>query len=134
MGKLCWIGVNTRERGLAAPCGARPEKPSSPQLPRKCVGSAGCAGVQGTTGDPDRKAPIKVVGRGPLWNYRTKPLPQPPPRNGEGEQARHVSSSPPLLAGEGVGGRGFVRPRSGPSSTRARKSRSPVARWFLLLQ
>ncbi|HYT95023.1 MAG TPA: hypothetical protein VEL76_40275, partial [Gemmataceae bacterium] len=34
------------------------------------------------------------------------PSPQPPPRSGEGEQARQPFSSPPLLAGEGVGGRG----------------------------
>src|SRR6266545_1823241 len=35
------------------------------------------------------------------------PSPQPPPLRGEGEQARHVSSSPPLRCGEGVGGRGL---------------------------
>src|SRR6266545_5868778 len=35
------------------------------------------------------------------------PSPQPPPRNGEGEQDQHSSSSPPLRCGEGVGGRGF---------------------------
>ncbi|HYT91233.1 MAG TPA: FAD-dependent oxidoreductase [Gemmataceae bacterium] len=34
------------------------------------------------------------------------PSPQPPPLRGEGEQDIEESSSPPLLSGEGVGGRG----------------------------
>ncbi len=39
------------------------------------------------------------------------PSPQPPPRNGEGEKKRRVWLAPPLLAGEGVGGRGLRHSR-----------------------
>src|SRR6266542_772603 len=35
------------------------------------------------------------------------PSPQPPPPRGEGEKKRRDCLAPPLLSGEGVGGRGF---------------------------
>src|SRR5262249_10550872 len=67
-----------------------------------------------------------------------KPLPQPPPRSGEGEP--NSLSSPPLRFGEGVGGRGFVSACQGaaslcPNSDRfqsnALPSVPPVARALL---
>src|SRR6266545_926972 len=47
-----------------------------------------------------------VATEGNLGWQSENPSPQPPPRNGEGEKKRCVWLAPPLLAGEGVGGRG----------------------------
>src|SRR6266496_2383917 len=53
------------------------------------------------------------------------PSPQPPPRSGEGEK-KCVWLAPPLLSGEGVGGRGFVQCRKLRAARTVARPREPL--------